>query len=228
MLKGHTFNLQTFTSEAFALFIDKFLDGKCGVAKGCNLSNTTTSATIGEGYFVIRGRLLQIIDSVSVSNVIKDGFYKLICEIDLSQTNTTDTLNQASIKTVYGASDYSTLTQQDITGSGTIYQYEFARFKVESGQITNFTDKRTYVNITALQQQIEDELTALESQSNVLLKTGGVANGDFTFKGQVKANITGNCSGSSSSCTRQCCNINQVIYTKKDNIKWSSKWKCRI
>lgn len=25
MLKGHTFNLQTFTSEAFALFIDKFL-----------------------------------------------------------------------------------------------------------------------------------------------------------------------------------------------------------
>lgn len=215
MLKGHTFNLQTFTSEAFALFIDKFLDGKCGVAKGCSLSNTTTSATIGEGYFVIRGRLLQIIDSVSVTNITTNGFYKLICEIDLSQTNTTDTLNQASIKTVYGASDYPTLTQQDITGDGTIYQYEFARFKVESGQITNFTDKRTYVNMRALQQQIEDELTALESQSNVLLKTGGVCNGDFTFNGEVNANITGNCSGSSASCTRKFINVNQIKNKKK-------------
>jgi len=26
MLKGHVFNMQTFTSEAFALFIDKFLN----------------------------------------------------------------------------------------------------------------------------------------------------------------------------------------------------------
>ena len=32
MLKGHVFNMQTFTSEAFALFIDKFLYGKSGVA----------------------------------------------------------------------------------------------------------------------------------------------------------------------------------------------------
>lgn len=210
MLKGHTFNLQTFTSEAFALFIDKFLDGKSGVAKGCNLSNTNNSVTISDGYFVVRGRFLQVISGVTVPSITINGFYSLVCEIDLSQTNTTDTLNQASIKTVYGASDYPTLTQQDITGDGTIYQYEFARFKVESGQITNFTDKRTYVNITALQQQIEDELTALESQSNVLLKTGGIANGDFTFNGQVKANITGNCSGSSASCTRKFSNSNQV------------------
>jgi len=185
MLKGHTFNLQTFTSEAFALFIDKFLDGKCGVAKGCALSNTNTSATIGEGYFVVRGRMLEIIDNVTISNINTNGFYSLVCEIDLSQTNTQDTLNQASIKTVYGSSSYPTLTQQDITGSGTVYQYEFARFKIESGVITNFTDKRTYVNMTALQQAIENELEALENQSNVMLKTGGSASGDFTFSGNI-------------------------------------------
>lgn len=157
MLKGHTFNLQTFTSEAFALFIDKFLNGRCGVAKGCVLSNTSNSATIGEGYFVIRGRMLQIISNVTVSDITNNGFYSLVCEIDLSQTNTEDTLNQASIKTVYGASNYPTLTQQDITGTGTIYQYEFARFRVEAGQITNFTDRRTFVDFQSVYDAIEAE-----------------------------------------------------------------------
>lgn len=157
MLKGHTFNLQTFTSEAFALFIDKFLNGRCGVAKGCALSNTSNSATIGEGYFVIRGRMLQIISNVTVSDITNNGFYSLVCEIDLSQTNTEDTLNQASIKTVYGASNYPTLTQQDITGTGTIYQYEFARFRVEAGQITNFTDRRTFVDFQSVYDAIEAE-----------------------------------------------------------------------
>ena len=73
MLKGHVFNLQTFTSEAFALFIDKFLNGRCGVAKGCSLSNTTNSATIGEGYFVVRGRFLQIISGETSINLNFDN-----------------------------------------------------------------------------------------------------------------------------------------------------------
>ena len=157
MLKGHTFNLQTFTSEAFALFIDKFLNGTCGVAKGCELSNTNNSATIGEGYFVIRGRFLQIISNETISNISTNGFYSLICEIDLSKTNTAEQLNQAEIKTIYDSSAYPTLTQQDITGSGTKYQYEFARFKVENGNITNFTDKRTFVDISSIYNYIQNE-----------------------------------------------------------------------
>lgn len=185
MLKGHTFNLQTFTSEAFALFIDKFLNGRCGVAKGCALSNTNNSVTIGDGYFVVRGRMLQIIDSVTVSSITTNGYYSLVCEIDLSKTNTAEQLNQATIKTIYGASNYPTLTQQDITGTGTIYQYEFARFRVESGNITNFTDRRTYLDFETLYDYIESVLEGLESQSNVMLKTGGSASGDFTFSGDI-------------------------------------------
>lgn len=203
MLKGHVFNLQTFTSEAFALFIDKFLNGRCGVAKGCSLSNTTNSATIGEGYFVIRGRFLQIISGETISNITANGYYSLVCEIDLSKTNTADALNQAAIKVISSTSTYPTLTQQDITGTGTVYQYEFARFKVESGSITNFTDKRTFVDFQSIYDQIEDEaqavlteiqntLTNLENQSNVLLKTGGIANGDFTFSGNITANNISN------------------------------------
>jgi hypothetical protein len=195
MLKGHVFNLQTFTSEAFALFIDKFLNGRCGVAKGCELSNTNTSATIADGYFVVRGRFLQIISGVTISNITNNGFYSLVCEIDLSKTNTADQLNQAKIKTVYNASNYPTLTQQDITGSGTVYQYEFARFRVENGSITNFVDRRTYLDFEILYDLVESELRKLEKQSNVLMKTGGTIDGDLEVTGNITGNLTGNVSG---------------------------------
>ena len=204
MLKGHVFNLQTFTSEAFALFIDKFLNGRCGVATGCNLSKTNNSVTIADGYFVIRGRFLQVISGVTINNISTDGYYKLICEVDLSKTNTVDALNQAEIKTVYNASSYPSLTQQDITeGNGTVYQYEFARFKVESGSITDFTDKRTFVDFTTIYDVIQNEAQGVlddieQALQNVLdgsaylLKSGGVSNGDFTFNGNIIANNISN------------------------------------
>lgn len=161
MLKGHVFNLQTFTSDAFALFIDKFLNKRCGVATGCNLSNTNNSITIADGYFVIRGRFLQIISGVTISNISTNGFYSLVCEIDLSKENTTTQLNQAEIKVLYNASAYPTLTQQDLTNGGTVYQYEFATFKVEAGNISSFVDKRTYVNFESIYDQVEGETQAL-------------------------------------------------------------------
>ena len=203
MLKGHVFNLQTFTSEAFALFIDKFLNGRCGVAKGCELSNTSNSATVGEGYFVVRGRFLQIISGKTISNITTNGYYSLVCEIDLTKTNTADQLNQATIKVISSTSSYPTLTQQDITGTGTVYQYEFARFKVESGSITNFTDKRTFVDFTTIYDVIQNEAQGVlddieQALQNVLdgsaylLKSGGVSNGDFTFNGNIIANNISN------------------------------------
>lgn len=161
MLKGHIFNLQTFTSEAFALFIDKFLNGRSGVTKGCELSNTTNTATIGDGYFVVRGRLLQVISNVTVSDIKDNGFYSLVCEIDLSKVNTADQLNQAEIKVVSDSNTYPTLIQQDITGDGTVYQYEFARFKVDSGSITDFIDKRTFVDFTTIYEVIQKESQAV-------------------------------------------------------------------
>ena len=161
MLKGHVFNLQTFTSDAFALFIDKFLNKRCGVATGCSLSNTNNSVTIADGYFVIRGRFLQIISGVTISNISTNGFYSLVCEIDLSKENTTTQLNQAEIKVLYNANAYPTLTQQDLTNGGTLFQYEFATFKVEAGNISNFIDKRTYVNFESIYDQVEGETQAL-------------------------------------------------------------------
>ena len=205
MLKGHVFNLQTFTSEAFALFIDKFLNGISGVVRGCELSNTSNTVTVADGYFVIKGRFLQVISGVTVSEMTNDGFYNLVCEIDLSKTNTVDELNQAQMKAIHNSSVYPTLTQQDITNTGTLYQYEFARFKIENGSITNFTDRRTFVDFASIYDQIENEsqavlkdieeaLASVLDGSAYLLKTGGVIDGDLEVTGTIKGNINGNAS----------------------------------
>ena len=168
MLRGHVFKSQTFANEAFGLFIDTFLQGNMGVVKGCELSNTNNSVTIGEGYFDVKGRFLQILGNETVT-VTENGYYSLVCEIDLSQENTDVDFNQGSIKAIKGVSSYPTLTQQDINNGGTMYQYEFARFRKTDNGIIDFTDRRTFLNIASIYSQINSDATAVLEQIEAAL-----------------------------------------------------------
>lgn len=206
MLKGHVFKFQTFANEAFAHFIDTFLQGNMGVTKGCNLSKTSNSVTIGAGYFCVMGRFLEIVGNETISNITNTGYYQLICEIDLTKTNTSSELNQAVIKLIRNTSAYSNLTKEDLFNGGTLYQYEFARFKVTEQGIIDFSDRRTFLNLTslysqinsnfntlfntkdqqaeALLEEIREELASVEDGSAYLLKTGGNMTGDLTIQGK--------------------------------------------
>ena len=170
MLIGHVFKSQTFKNEAFGLFMDTFLQGNMGVIRGCELSNTNNTVTINEGYFFIKGRPLQIIgnDTVEVSD---NGYYSLICEIDLSQENTKEDFNQGSIKVVSDTGSYPTLTQQDINNGGTLYQFEFARFRVTDNGITDFTDRRTFLNLESIYSKINEDATTVLNQIVATLDT---------------------------------------------------------
>ena len=46
MIRGHVFAYQTFSNEAFALFMDFLLAHKSGVIKGCAVSNTSSSVSL--------------------------------------------------------------------------------------------------------------------------------------------------------------------------------------
>lgn len=163
MLRGHVFKSQTFANEVFGLFIDTFLQGNMGIVRGCELSNTNNSVTIGAGHFCIKGRFLEILGEDTV-NVSSNGYYSLICEIDLSQENTKEDFNQGSIKVVSDTSGYPTLTQQDINNGGTLYQYEFARFRVTDSGITDFTDRRTFLNLESIFSKINNDATVVLNQ----------------------------------------------------------------
>jgi len=170
MLIGHVFKSQTFKNEAFGVFIDTFLQGNMGVVKGCQLSNTNNSVTIGEGYFCIKGRFLQILGEETIQTT-GNGYYSLICEIDLNQENTKEDFNQGSIKVLNSSSAYPTLTQQDINNGGTMYQYEFARFRVTDTGVVDFVDKRTFLNFESIYSKINEDIEAIINQIEAALNS---------------------------------------------------------
>lgn len=207
MLRGHVFKFQTFANEVFAHFINTFLQSNMGVTKGCELNKTTSSVTIGAGYFCIMGRFLEIIGSETIQDITNTGYYNLVCEIDLSKTNTKSELNQAVIKVIRNTSGYGTLTKEDLENGGNIYQYEFARFRVTETGIVDFEDRRTFLNLESLYslintnfnelftqknqeaenllEEIRQELASVTDGSAYLLKTGGTIDGDLEIAGEL-------------------------------------------
>lgn len=163
MLRGHVFKSQTFANEIFAIFIDTFLDGNMGIVKGCELSNTNNSVTIGEGCFCVKGRFLEILGNETI-NISDNGYYSLICEIDLSKENTKEDFLQGNVKVISGTTTYPTLTQQDLNNGGTLYQYEFARFRMTDAGITDFTDRRTFLNLESIYSKISNDAATIINQ----------------------------------------------------------------
>ena len=210
MLRGHVFKFQTFANEAFAHFIDTFLQGNMGITKGCELSKTTDSVTIGAGYFCICGRFLEIIGNETIEDITNTGYYNLVCELDLSKTNTKSELNQAVIKTIRNTSGFGNLTKENLFEGGNIYQFEFARFKVTESGITDFEDRRTFLNLESLYslintnfnklfnqknqeaenllEEIREELASIVDGSAYLLKTGGIINGNLEISNKFICN----------------------------------------
>lgn len=171
-LHGHVFNKQLFSSECFALFIDIFLGKTSGVIYGCELSNTTNTISIGNGYFCVKGRFLeeQGGSTFNIDNSETDIYCKLICEIDLSQVNTTSELKQAKYKILKASNSYPELTQEDITTTGSIYQFEFAQFKTTQNGIEEFLDKRSYIDFESMYAEIRRD----KNQLLLELKNGGI------------------------------------------------------
>ena len=204
MLKGHVFSKQLFGNPIFALFINTFLNGVNGVSNnyknGMAVSYSGSTVTINSGAVCIQGRFLEEDTSSSVSAGTDSAYCKLVIEINLDKENTDSEFTQGYYKIVKSTSSYPNLTQTNIVKNVSgVYQYELARFRTSSSGITEFQDMRTFLDFTSIYNQItqeyqavlaqlEAELEGVESQSNVLLKTGGTASGDFTFSGNININ----------------------------------------
>lgn len=208
MLKGHVFSKQLFGNPIFALFINTFLNGTNGVSNnyknGMKPTASGSTITIDSGAVCIQGRFLEEDTYTQISAGTESAYCKLVIEIDLDKENTDSEFTQGSYKIVKSASSYPSLTQTNIVKNVSgIYQYELARFKTSASGITEFQDMRTYLDLDSIYEQmteeyqavlaqLEEELQGIKDQSDVLLKTGGVADGDFTFNGNVTADNINN------------------------------------
>lgn len=208
MLKGHVFSKQLFGNPIFALFINTFLNGVNGVSNnyknGMKPTASGSNVTIDSGAVCIQGRFLEEDTSTPIAAGTDTAYCKLVIEINLDKENTDSEFNQGSYKIVKSTSGYPSLTQTNIVKNVSgIYQYELARFRTSASGITEFQDMRTYLDFDSIYNQItqeyqsvlaqlQEELEGVESQSNVLLKTGGTADGDFKFNGNITADNISN------------------------------------
>ena len=161
MLKGHVFAKQIFGNPIFALFIDTFLYGKCGIAnykENMKVTYNSNILTISSGAACIRGRFIEEDTFTDLSVGTENGFCKLVLEINLDNVNTENDFTQASYKVLKNSSMYPVLTQTDIVKNNSgIYQYELARFKVNSLGITDFEDTRTYIDFENIFKNLDEQ-----------------------------------------------------------------------
>lgn len=198
MLAGYTYDSQLFTSEAFRKFQNEFINGNCGVLDGMSVTTTTTTATIANGWAIIKGGLLREQGGTTLS-LTDNGYYIIALQIDLSQTNTETDFNQGSFVALRGANAYPTLTQEDLTDGGTLYQLGLAKFQKSDSGITNFTDIRQILNWTSLYTEYAQALESIENLSSVITIEGNkTITGSLTIEGGVTTNVTGNVTGNAS------------------------------
>lgn len=177
-----------------------------------------STVTVDSGCVCVQGRFLEEDTSTSVAAGTNTAYCKLVVEIDLDKENTESEFLQGSYKIVTSTSGYPNLTQTDIVKNVSgIYQYELARFRTTSSGIADFQDMRTFLDfdkifdklkeeLEKIKQdytedyeeiktqheeilaQLEEELASVEDGSAYLLKSGGTADGNFTFNGDINFN----------------------------------------
>ena len=225
MLKGHVFSKQLFENPIFAVFINTFLNGINGVSNnyknGMKPTASGSTVNVDSGVVCIQGRFIEEDTSTPISAGTDNMYCKLVIEINLDLENTESQFNQASYKIVKSATGYPELTQSNIVKNVSgIYQYELARFRTTASGITDFQDKRTYLDFSSVYtkisnefgevlEQLEQELKNVENGSAYLLKSGGVADGNFTFNGKITANNIVNSSRKQSCFPIQFCEVNR-------------------
>lgn len=173
MLRGYVFKEQIFESQIFAFFVDTFLNGQCGIGNFGNNMEVTyneSNVTIQDGLACIKGRFVEEDSSKTINAGTETAFCRLVIEIDLSKENTEEALNQVAYRIVKGTNDYPNLTQMDIVKNDAgIYQFELARFKTTSAGITNFEDRRTYLDLNNIFAEIKKEFKEVLKELNLEL-----------------------------------------------------------
>lgn len=203
MIKGFRFTNQLANAKVDARIHQEFLNKNDGIFYGMNISKTNNSITISEGLCEIAGRPVAVIDSETVNVGTENLYCLLILEIDLSKDSTKDVFNQASFKLLTSSTSYPTVTQQDInkySGTESLYQLEFARFRSGSNGISEFKDARKFLSFSgiyaqikadcdAIINQIKQELKNVEDGSAYLLKKGdGKIEGSLEVTNNFKCN----------------------------------------
>ena len=110
-----------------------------GVLRGCGVTFTSNSITVGDGVFILAGGIISNdgADTITVTPTLTDGYVRLKCRVDMTQEALETGPGQVEWLTEFSTTTtFPALTQEDINGTGSIYEGEIAVLQIVSGNIT--------------------------------------------------------------------------------------------
>ena len=143
-IRGITFSKQAVSSNDDSHIYKVLLGGRKGRTKGCKMTYDANDVYISEGYFFASNRLIEISSMESVASpVVSAGtiYCRLVFEIDLSKSNTTESFDQGYFKILSSTTNYPEITQNDLEDGGNIYHLPFAKFTKTINGIANFVSE---------------------------------------------------------------------------------------
>lgn len=147
-----------------------------GILTGCNISFTSNSITIGDGYLSARGRITQIngATTTEITPTLTDGYVRLKYEIDLTQEASASEFTQGAITYDFSATQtFPALVQEDInTSAGNIYEMELCKAQITASNITSIVSTASNVG-------------------GFLQTSGGTMTGTLTMEGGVNLFLEG-------------------------------------
>ena len=146
---GLFFENQILTAKGLGAF------GECtmrdGIVSGCTVSVSSMSATIGEGYIVIGGRLFHIDQqTINFSTAVSGSYpyYSICASVKTDEDSTTSSFKQAYLWAGYGSSISAAVlppeTSVNLNLSGTTRSAWLVAFYVSSGSIAFFNGSYNY------------------------------------------------------------------------------------
>lgn len=142
-MNGIFFDLQTVRARDLgAAFGGILSDGKLS---GCALSYSGVSLTIARGYYIAKGRLIEIdsAETLQTATTAANGYGRLRLVIDLSIAASESSFTQGKFEWDYATTNsFSDVTQNDINdGTNTSYQVEICRVSFANSQITGIVSQ---------------------------------------------------------------------------------------
>lgn len=162
MIRGITFSEQAFYSADFAHYQNFFMNKKNGITKGCEITQDGAQITIGTGYFLVQGRMMNVETEtvVTSSSGFEDGYNRLVYTIDLSKTNTVSEFNQGYLEVLHD----ETLVQEDLEAGGLKYQYALCNFQWNGSAISSFNIDAASINLENIFAEIEANWEVIKAE----------------------------------------------------------------
>lgn len=149
-IRGVTFPNQTVAAvDHGVLFERAFSDG---IIKGCAVTFTGSTITIGAGYLIVAGRLIQNTADATITAAASGSFARLKVVIDTTLPSTTSSFQQVSFSLDYAASasGFSALTQDDINaGTGNTYEAALCIFSMSGPSVSAIVSGPFNANLAA-------------------------------------------------------------------------------